>query len=164
MKSIFKATIARGLYCSGLVGVTPVAVTFGVESHGNAINAEINLMRSESEQYVEANLDREALIESLKAGDRLKNTSKFWVKPNTRTQTVTTLHQAIYGVKEIEFKTLKGHSSEVYSLSFSPDGKTIASASTDNTIKLWNFDLDKLMLEGCDLLHNYLINNPQRLR
>ncbi|NRB06578.1 MAG: hypothetical protein HRU34_04080 [Richelia sp.] len=121
-------------------------------------------MRSESEQYVEANLDREALIESLKAGDRLKNTSKFWVKPNTRTQTVTTLHQAIYGVKEIEFKTLKGHSSEVYSLSFSPDGKTIASASTDNTIKLWNFDLDKLMLEGCDLLHNYLINNPQRLR
>jgi serine/threonine protein kinase len=34
--------------------------------------------------------------------------------------------------------TLQGHSNEVNSLAISPDGKTLASGSFDNTIKLWN--------------------------
>ncbi|MFM6499032.1 MAG: protein kinase domain-containing protein [Dolichospermum sp.] len=35
-------------------------------------------------------------------------------------------------------QTLTGHSSSVYSLAYSPDGQTLASGSSDNTIKLWN--------------------------
>jgi WD40 repeat protein len=31
----------------------------------------------------------------------------------------------------------------VYSVAFSPDGKTLASASGDNTIKLWNLQSQK---------------------
>jgi serine/threonine protein kinase len=34
--------------------------------------------------------------------------------------------------------TLKGHSNSVYSVAISPDGQTLASGSSDNTIKLWN--------------------------
>jgi WD40 repeat protein len=35
-------------------------------------------------------------------------------------------------------QTLEGHSEKVNSVSFSPDGKTIASVAEDNTIKIWN--------------------------
>ena len=35
-------------------------------------------------------------------------------------------------------KTLKGHSYYIYSLSFSPDGGLLASASLDNTARIWN--------------------------
>jgi WD40 repeat protein len=35
-------------------------------------------------------------------------------------------------------RTLKGHTQEVVGVSFSPDGEIIATASLDNTVKLWN--------------------------
>jgi WD40 repeat protein len=36
-----------------------------------------------------------------------------------------------------ELRTLAGHSNEIESVSFSPDGTMLASASWDLTIKLW---------------------------
>ena len=35
-------------------------------------------------------------------------------------------------------RTLKGHAQAVLEVSFSPDGEIIATASVDNTVKLWN--------------------------
>lgn len=37
-----------------------------------------------------------------------------------------------------------GHSSEVYALAFSTDGRTLASGSWDNTVKLWNAQTGRL--------------------
>ncbi|MEG4942662.1 AAA-like domain-containing protein [Microcoleus sp. F4-D5] len=37
-------------------------------------------------------------------------------------------------------RTLKGHAQGVLRVSFSPDGEIIATASMDNTVKLWNYD------------------------
>lgn len=39
-----------------------------------------------------------------------------------------------------ELLTLKGHSASVNSACFSPDGKRLASASRDQTVKVWSLD------------------------
>jgi WD40 repeat protein len=58
--------------------------------------------------------------------------------------------------------TLTGHTEEVSSIQFSPDGKTIASGSWDGTIKLWVWDYDQLTQMGCDWIRQYLITRPDQ--
>jgi WD40 repeat protein len=44
-------------------------------------------------------------------------------------------------------------------VSFSPDGQTIASSSDDDTIILWNLNLNDLLARGCNWVGDYLDHN-----
>ncbi|MCC5645883.1 serine/threonine protein kinase [Nostoc sp. CHAB 5824] len=63
-------------------------------------------------------------------------------RPHTMSEYSPPIPQPIPSPKSSENpfvpKPLKGHSSDVNSVAFSPDGTTLGSASDDQTIKLWN--------------------------
>ncbi|BAY22869.1 WD-40 repeat-containing protein [Calothrix sp. NIES-2100] len=124
----------------GLTTLTILAGIFGWQSFVANINAQINLISTSSEALFASEQDRETLIESVKAAGKLQKTQKFLLSPDTKTQVIVALRQAVYGRKDIELKTFKGHSDSVTSVSFSPDGQAIASASGDGTIKLWSLE------------------------
>ncbi|MGF1673646.1 MAG: AAA-like domain-containing protein, partial [Rivularia sp. (in: cyanobacteria)] len=79
----------------------------------------------------------QSLLLALKAGYKLQELSKLSsVNQQTRSSVVSALQQAIYSIREKN--RLEGHRDKIRGINFSPDGKIIASASADNTIKLWN--------------------------
>jgi WD40 repeat protein len=67
------------------------------------------------------------------ASASLDGTVKLWKFDYPSTVQGTSLPQ-----KALLLRTLKGHTQGVPQVSFSPDGEIIATASLDNTVKLWN--------------------------
>lgn len=53
-----------------------------------------------------------------------------------------------------------GHTNTVNGVSFSRDGKMLATVSGDNTVRLWRRDFDYLLKEGCHFIGEYLKPNP----
>ncbi|NJN09560.1 MAG: hypothetical protein HC815_16875 [Richelia sp. RM1_1_1] len=79
----------------------------------------------------------QALLQGLKAASKLQNLAKSSsVNQQTRSSVLSALQQAIYSIREKN--RLQGHRDKIRGINFSPDGKIIASASADNTVKLWN--------------------------
>jgi tetratricopeptide (TPR) repeat protein len=100
---------------------------------------EIERTSLSSEQLFASGKPILALQDSLLAGQQLQQLDRATrEQENTEAQVIAALYQVVYGVSE--HNSLTGHQNFVYSVSFSPDGKTIASASGDNTIKLWNVE------------------------
>jgi WD40 repeat protein/energy-coupling factor transporter ATP-binding protein EcfA2 len=55
------------------------------------------------------------------------------------------------------------HYSKDKTLLFSSDGKTLAATSKDNTVTLWDWELNSLMANACDWASNYLNTSQETL-
>ena len=92
-----------------------------------------------TESSLLASKEFDAMKEAIKANKQFNN---LWIKDtNTRTQVELALLNTVHSLAAPN--TLGGHADFVNQVSFSPDGKILASASADNTVKLWNRETGK---------------------
>lgn len=119
-----------------LATLAVIAGGLGFRSAFSETNANLIALNASSEALVASNRQFDALLKSLWAARELRKS--FGVNSETKMRVITALQQVVYEVRERN--RLRGHGDWVSSVSFSPDGNFIASASKDNTIKLWSKD------------------------
>jgi len=100
-----------------------IAAVVALWQWNQAVQREIETLTALSQSQLSQNNQLEGLIESVRAGKKLKQPI-FWLPNRVRLETVATLAKAVYEVQERA--RLEGHSLEVRSVSFSPDGEIIA--------------------------------------
>ncbi|BBD53829.1 WD-40 repeat-containing protein [Planktothrix agardhii NIES-204] len=131
----------RRLTLMGLSGFSVIALSLaGVAGFGlwNARIKEINGLAQYSDALL--NLDgSKAVKASLKAAMQMQQTPL--VDADTRTQVELALLNIVSNVAAPN--TLGGHAQGVYGVSFSPDGKFLATGSADRTVKLWDASTGK---------------------
>lgn len=97
--------------------------------------AKIKALNSSSQALLLSHDELGALLSAFEAGKQLQKTKAPY---EVTLETLCTLRQAVYSVRECN--RFQGHSAGVSNICFSPNGKTLASASEDGTIILWQLD------------------------
>jgi WD40 repeat protein len=128
----YKSRIIKGI--TGLFAVA-VCSTLGwmVWRH-----AQLNLadaLSASALSLIDKGKELDAFIPAIRAGKILQN------QQTSNPSVLNTLQEVLN--HRSEYNRLEGHQDSVWSVSFSPDGKTLATGSLDNTIKLWNIDTGK---------------------
>lgn len=112
-----------------------------------AQHEELNALVNSSTALFASNQNFSALIEGLKAANKLKKiTNNQPKKSELYNQVVTILQEAIFWVRESN--SIKAHQGRINDISLSKDGKIIASVSDDKTIKLWQFNGNLIKVIG----------------
>ncbi len=137
-KERLRRRVIGGLVC-GLVVISGFAAVSEIRRN----DAEIGRLSGSAEKYFGVNDQEAALVEAIKAGKILRGSIwKPWIAGETQMQAISTLREV---VDKFQVRTLKvqGHTGLIVSVSYSGDGRTLASASFDGKIHLWNISTGK---------------------
>ncbi|WP_271254759.1 nSTAND1 domain-containing NTPase [Pseudanabaena sp. Chao 1811] len=129
-----KIRTARRIAAGSLVAVL-ISAGLGWMAWQKNREAELNLadaLGSASLSLLDKGKELDAFVTAIKAGKILQ--SQRVSRPEVTNALLEALNEGG------ERNRIEGHDSSVIRVSFSPDGKTLASGSGDKTIKLWNLE------------------------
>lgn len=125
-----------------------LAVALGLTSWGlsqaahrarkDAELAQLRALNKSARALFLSNQRFEALIEATQAGRLFQALPPSRQGVEMQVQVVSALQQALFWVQERN--RLEGHAGIVWQIAYSPDGRTLASASADGTLRFWGID------------------------
>ena len=128
------STVGAALALTSVLGI--IAYSNYKRAKANEINAENNQIQARiasAESLFDSEQRFASLVEAVIAEQDILKLQQ--TKESIKLDTKLALQQAVYNV--VEKNTFVGHKDVVNSVSYSQDGKLIASASSDTTIKIW---------------------------
>jgi WD40 repeat protein len=140
-KTIQKSLVGLSIVSGIAIALLGLSALFGwqtAQQKQRVALGEVKSLTISSETLFSNNQILDALLQSLRAGQKLKQIGWNNADPELRMLVQDDLRQALYWVRESN--RLQGHSDAITRVKFSPNGQTIASASWDKTIKLWSRD------------------------
>ena len=112
---------------------------FSMYQWNQAVVGQIKaLSESSNAKFLSNRNSFDSLVDALKAAERLKRLAWLPIDKAVSSDILTYLNQSLNWVKE--HNRLEGHTNFIQSVSYSPNGELIATASYDKTVKLWNKD------------------------
>ena len=133
----FLATVGAALAMTSILGITAYRNYQQAKSNEiKAENSKLAALVTSAESLYNSERRFASLVEAIKAKQDLANLSQ--VDPLMKSDIDLALQQAVYNV--VEKNTFSGHQDVVNSISYNHNGKLLASASSDNTIKIWQRD------------------------
>ena len=114
------------------VGLGGLSIWSGIEIH----KSQIKNSNTFSKAHLASNKEVDALIESIKAGNQIQEMLSFTIPSDLHRETETQLQQVLRQVSG--YRYLKEHPGGAYTVSYSPDGRFIATGGVNGKVNLWN--------------------------
>ncbi len=115
-----------------LIGAAVAITTLTIFARQSSQKLRLSVLNSSAKSLLSSNSRAKALIANLESGQLINKKDSILLPEKLKIQTIDNLQQVI------NTSILEGHIGDIYNVSFSPDGQTIATASEDNTAKVWN--------------------------